>query len=136
MQEFIGTTLEDVDGEYFAYMTDPNPGWANLADCGNFVCTGPKNTMYKFTGNKYLGVAPMPEKTPDFLIIPDTPGYTDKFEGCVQKKEWNAYMCVGNADLGILLFESLDEDRWDRNVAPVDIQDAADPKRTNRLNAF
>lgn len=107
-------------------MTDPNPGWANLADCGNFVCTGPKNTLYKFTNNKYIGVAPTPEK--NFLIIPDIPGYTDKFEGCTKKKDWNAYMCVNNKNLGILLFESLDEDRWDRNVAPVFVINVADSK--------
>lgn len=115
MQEFIDNTLEDVGGEFFAKMTDPNPGWANLADCGNFVCTGPKNTFYIFTNNKYIGVAPIAEKTANFLVIPDNPGFTDKFDNCVQKKEWNAYLCVGNPNVGILLFESLDEDRFDRS---------------------
>lgn len=136
MQEFIDNTLEDVDGKYFAYMTDPNPGWANLADCGNFVCTGPKNTLYKFTNNKYVGISPIPEKTPNFIVVPDTPGYTDKFENCVKKKDWNSYMCVNNPNIGILLWESLDEDRWDRNVAPIIVSLVKDPKQQNKINAF
>lgn len=138
MQEFIDTTFEDVAGDYFAYMHDPNPGLANLADCGDFVCTGAKNQIMKFTGNKYTGtVAPVADKTVTaFTIIPDVPGYADKFDNCVLKKEWNAMMCVGNDKIGTLLFESLDDDRMDRNCAPVYIINKADPEQKNKLNSF
>jgi len=53
MQEFIDNTLEDVDGKYFAYMTDPNPGWANLKDCVEFPCSAPLNILFDFQDTKY-----------------------------------------------------------------------------------
>jgi hypothetical protein len=87
-----------------------------------------KNTFYKFTNNKYIGVAPVAEKEANFLVIPDVPGWTNNFDGCKQKKDWNAYMCVGNSNIGILLFESLDKDRFDRNIAPVFVINVANPK--------
>jgi hypothetical protein len=136
MQEFIDTTFEDVVGKFFAKMTDPNPGWANLADCGNFPCTGPKNTLYKFTNNKYIGVAPVPEKYPNFLVVADTSGYTTKFEGCTKKKDWNALLCVENQNIGILLFESLDPDNMDRNIAPVYVTNFDDSEMKNKINSF
>lgn len=48
-------------------MHEPEPGWANLADCGNFPCTGPKNTLFLFTDTKYKGITPIAEKNKEFL---------------------------------------------------------------------
>ena len=54
--------------------------------------------------------------------------------GCQQKAAWNGYMCQ-NDDLGVLLFESLDDDRMDRSAQPLYIQDE-ERGFNNRLNAY
>lgn len=43
-------------------------------------------------------------------------------DNCEQKSDWNAWKC-DNPDLGILLFESQDDDRMDRSAQPIFIQD-------------
>jgi len=40
-----------------ANLLSPNPGWANLEDCGNFPCTGPNNVLYSFKNSKWNGKA-------------------------------------------------------------------------------
>lgn len=52
---------------------------------------------------------------------------------------WNAWLCKAN--WGIMIFDSLDEDRMDRNVAPIYIKNKElcnDDGECfkNRLNAF
>ncbi len=37
---------------------------------------------------------------------------------CSFFKNWNAYYCLNN-NLGILLFESRDEDKYKRDIAPI-----------------
>ena len=34
----------------------PNPGWANLDDCGIFTCTGLYNVLVDFKDTKYTGI--------------------------------------------------------------------------------
>jgi hypothetical protein len=48
MLEFYDTTFENTSTEYLTKHMDPPQKWANLADCGEFPCTGPKNTLYLF----------------------------------------------------------------------------------------
>jgi len=35
----------DVEDGTLAYFFTPPQGWANIADCGDFPCTGPLNTI-------------------------------------------------------------------------------------------
>jgi len=46
MMEFFDNTFTDVKN--IAYMAEPNPGWANLKDCGDFPCTAPLNSLISF----------------------------------------------------------------------------------------
>jgi hypothetical protein len=48
--------------------------------------------------------------------------------------DWNAWKCE-NTDLGILLFESLDDEQMDRPAQPIFIQDDQ-LDFNNRLNAY
>jgi hypothetical protein len=46
----------DASDDSWGYFFDPPSGWANVADCGNFPCTGPWNVLFynediTFTGN-------------------------------------------------------------------------------------
>jgi len=119
MQEFYDTTFEDIDGDFMTYLNDPSPGWANLADCGaEFSCTGPKNTLLLFTDTVYKGISPIPAKPKNFSIIPDVKDFSSKFDNCELKTAWNAYLCQ-NDKLGLLLFESEDEDWLDRSMQPI-----------------
>jgi len=38
-----------------ANLKSPNPGWANIDDCGNFPCTGPYNLLYSFKNTTWNG---------------------------------------------------------------------------------
>jgi hypothetical protein len=55
-------------------------------------------------------------------------------DSCEQMSDWNAWKC-DNPDLGILLFESQDDDRMDRSAQPIFIQDNQ-MGFNNRLNAY
>ena len=44
--------------------------------------------------------------------------YTD----CTYKSSWDGFIC-SDTDIGMLQFESLDKDRWDRSVQPIFIFD-------------
>lgn len=62
-----------------------------------------------------------------------------KNKGCSLVSEWNAWLC--NPDFGILIFDSMDDDRLDRNVAPIyiknkDLCNNDGECFNNRLNAF
>jgi len=48
MLEFYDTTFEDVEHNALANFIDPLEGWVNIADCGNFPCSAPKNIIFKF----------------------------------------------------------------------------------------
>lgn len=45
MAEFYDTEFENVESDAIAFIMDPKPGWANIADCGNYPCTAPKNVL-------------------------------------------------------------------------------------------
>jgi len=42
------------------FFFEPPKAWANLADCGDYPCTGPKNTIFSFKNIKWTGT-PGPE---------------------------------------------------------------------------
>jgi len=134
VNEFSDVTLRNVEHDSLAYFFDPPAKWAVIADCGEFPCTGPKNTFWTFARTKFEGETKPKIATPDFSIIPDVVGYTDKFENCKQEKGWNGYICE-NKNLGILLFESEDLDKFDRSMQPIFVNDLAKGTKT-KLNSF
>ena len=84
---------------------EPPQGWANLADCGDFPCTGPKNTLFSFENTEWTGTTPEDALT-DFSLIPDVPEYSKYFPTCKPMlDEINGYICTTKT-LGILLWES------------------------------
>jgi len=55
------------------------------------------------------------------------------YDNCVLRSDWNAYECT-NPLLGVLLFDSLDDDRYDRTVSPITITKSGDTRYSNVLN--
>ena len=66
IQKFKDTKFIDVDAEALAYFLEPPEGWAVIADCGNFPCTGPKNTFFSFERTTFEGGTPSYGSTPNF----------------------------------------------------------------------
>ena len=117
---------------------DPNPGWANLRDCGIFTCTGLYNVLVEMKGTMYTGTPNASSLSADFQVTSDNKESTSvqTVTECTKRTEWNAYLCE-NDDLGVLLFESQDADRMDRSAQPIFINDDPDnPVFSNRLNAY
>jgi hypothetical protein len=55
VQYFNDNKFINVDQDSLAWAYDPSPGWANIADCGNFPCTGPKNILWYFKNTYWEG---------------------------------------------------------------------------------
>merc|ERR1712166_675281 len=91
--------------------------------------------LFLFTDTKYKGITPIAEKTKNFSIIPDVKDFSSKFDNCVKKDAWNAYICQ-NDKLGILLFESEDDDSLDRSMQPIYLQFTSDITIQNKVNSF
>lgn len=108
-----------------ANLFDPPQKWANIADCGNWPCTAPKNALFKFTNTQFSGqitqIPNGPELGGDFQIIANNSGFAPYAQGCTAVPTWNSYICQNN-ELGVLLFESEDEDKEDRSIQPVYVQ--------------
>lgn len=45
---FKDITVDNVNEANMLYLADPNPDWANIKYCGEFVCTGPENILFEF----------------------------------------------------------------------------------------
>jgi hypothetical protein len=76
--EFVNCNADSL-----TYFFNPPQGWANLADCGDFPCTGPKNTIFTFTNTKWPeSEANNPNAKKDFTLIPYIETYTDQFPDC------------------------------------------------------
>jgi hypothetical protein len=54
----------------------------------------------------------------DFQLIPNNPGFSPGQEKCKMKKDLNGYYCT-DKNLGLLIFESRDEDWRDRSMQPI-----------------
>jgi hypothetical protein len=48
MVEFYDSEFTNIDGDAFSWLMPPNPGWANIKDCGEFPCTAPLNALLTF----------------------------------------------------------------------------------------
>jgi len=117
LQHYDGFIFENCDSDFLTYFFDPPQKWANLADCGDFACTGPKNTIFSFTNTQWTGTVPK-NALENFSLIPNIPGYTDNFPDCEAVPSINGHRCTNN-DLGILVWESNDPDSIDRSIQPV-----------------
>jgi len=134
LQHFEDLEFINCNAESLTYFFDPPQSWANLADCGDYPCTGPKNTIFSFKNIKWTGLTG-PNALTDFSVIPNIPGYTDQFPDCNAMTSINGHQCTNN-DLGILVWESLDPDSIDRSIQPVYINYNEDETKQNKLNSY
>jgi len=123
--EFENMKFEDVAPEAFMYFYDPPQKWAHITKCGNFPCTGPWNLVYRFVGTEYLGTTLPGIDLASFTLIPDAENYSEYMTGCEKRETWNAWLC-DNLQLGQLLFESEDSDKFDRGLQPVYVRNHID----------
>jgi len=64
--EIRDITLKNVEHDAMGWFFDPPESWAVIADCGEFPCTGPKNTIWSFYGTKFEGDIKPKITKPDF----------------------------------------------------------------------
>lgn len=133
MAEFFDTEFSNVQTDAIAYMMDPNPGWANIADCGNYPCTAPKNILINLKDNSFRGTKPSFAKR-EFQIIADNDEFAPYIPECKRYEAANAYICESDR-LAVLLFESLDPDKVDRAMQPIYVSKQG-TEMANNLNAF
>ena len=115
---FNDCTFEDVDNTGWAFLEKPPKKWANVKDCGNFPCTAPNNVFFTFAGTTFAGNT-KPDKTPeDFVIVPDDATVGGTYPGCTHFPEQQIYTCELD-NIGLMMFENLDDDAWDRAIQPV-----------------
>lgn len=74
-QMFYDNIFEDVHEDAFAYWFDAPDSWAEIDDCGEFVCTGNKNAFGVFKGTTFRGTKPS-FATQQFSMIPDNEGFS------------------------------------------------------------
>lgn len=117
MAEFYDSEFINVENDAMAYIMDPSPGWANIADCGNYPCTAPKNILFDFEDTTFRGTKPRWSKK-DFQIIADNGEFAPFIPECEPYTAGNAYICESDR-LAVLLFESEDSDTMDRSMQPI-----------------
>jgi len=117
MVEFYDTEFHNVDGDALAWLMPPNTAWANIKDCGEFPCTAPLNVLFTFEDTSFTGSKPS-WATNDFQIIANNTGFAPYIDTCEPSTAMNAYVCQADK-LGVLLFESEDEDKVDRSLQPI-----------------
>ena len=137
---FTNTEFVNVNHNALASLNDPNPGWANLADCGQFPCTAPHNAIIKFKNAKASGSLVPNIKLiesgsgTNFQILPDNPQATNFVFSCSRVAAWNANLCY-NERVAQIMFESLDSDKEDRTFSPINILGKSN-SFNNTLNSF
>jgi hypothetical protein len=133
MIEFYDTKFTNVDGDALAYLMSPPESWANIKDCGAFPCTAPLNALLTFEGTTFSGTRPR-WATSDFQIIANNTGFAPYIDSCVPSEDMNAYVCEEDK-LGVLLFESEDEDNKDRSLQPNYVSKQG-TEMANKLNSM
>lgn len=113
--------FEDTDDNGFVFLEKPDPGWANVKDCGNFPCTAPNNLIYSFSQTTWKGLQPSFAYR-DFTLVPDDETVAGTYPGCSHLKLGQAYACRTN-NIGLLMLENLDDDAWDRAIQPISLID-------------
>ena len=124
--EFLNPKFENLDIDSLVSIPDPPQSWANPKDCVDFTCTGLYNVVMRFEHSQFYGddVANMPRGFSIISYDNKEPGSTTSsvIPGCKPNDNWNAYLCSDKPKVGVLMFDSLDDDRMDRSVQPVYIQ--------------
>lgn len=140
MHRFNKAHFENVEEAALAWIEKPNPNWAAVdplvtpSNCGDWPCTAPENVVLKFDDTTYAagGLA----ADPSFQLVSGNEPAANSFNSCVAKPAWRAFRCHSTGSkLGVLLFESLDVDKEDREVQPVEIQSPTSGY-ANSLNSF
>jgi len=132
MVEFYDSKFVDVDGDAFAYIDEPSPGWAAVDDCGEFPCTAPLNILFQFFDTEFEGSIPSWAKD-EFQIIANNSGFAPYIDNCEAHEAMNGYVCE-NDTLGVLLFESEDDDKFDRTLQPIYVSKQG-TEMANKVNA-
>lgn len=81
VHEFYDTTFTNVHSDAVGYFFEPPQSWAVIADCGEWPCTGPHNTLYSFKRSTFVGKQPL-YAAQDFQIIPNTPAFSRHVDNC------------------------------------------------------
>ena len=144
---FRETTFTNSDTDALFYIPSPDVENIHPDLCGNFVCTGLYNVVMRFEQTFGLPVS----YDSDFTVVSQNNQEEDAdsilaIPSCEAKTAWNAVLCPNSRDIGVLTFESLDEDKLDRAVQPVWVSANTDatqcpdeeeePCFNNKLNAF
>jgi hypothetical protein len=133
MVEFYDSLFVDVDADAMAYIMEPPAKWANIKDCGAFPCTAPLNVLFTFENTKFEGSKPR-WATSDFQIIANNTGFAPYVDSCEPSVDMNAYVCQADK-LGVLLFESEDDDKVDRSLQPIYVAKQG-TEMSNKLNSM
>jgi hypothetical protein len=120
LQNFDNIEFVNCESDALTYFFEPPETWANLADCGDFPCTGPKNTIFSFTNIKWTD-SKGNNQLENFSLIPTIPTYTEKIPDCTFLESINGHVCTGT-DVAILVWESMDPDSIDRSIQPIEIR--------------
>lgn len=131
------SVFQDVQKGGFAWFIQPPEAWANIKDCGNFPCTAPNNILYYFTGSDFKGMEPFDpsQKKADFQVVANNDGFGKHITQCTSYIDsMNAYHC-SVPTLGVLHFDSNDEDRMDRSSQPITMTSKLHPGINNVLNS-
>ena len=134
VNKFKNTKFRDVQDQAVVFIDDPNPGWANPTDCGEWPCTAPNNIVLKFENTQFTGLDRPAKTDSNFQIVSDVPSATNAYASCSTVSIWNAAHCLNNR-LGVLLFESLDADTSDRTIQPITLT-SAETDYENTVNSF
>jgi len=147
--DIVSPRWNNVAEDAVAMIPDPLDRWATPDDCGDWPCSALKNVVARvksshgvagsMTGSVIWGQL-TGYKT--FSIVSAPNAYTgreshtsDAVSSCDSKPSWNAYHCGGDEKFGLLLFESLDSDKEDRNLQPITItNDNLEVSGTSYLN--
>lgn len=133
LNSLFNSHMIDVEIGALAIFSNPSPGWAVLDDCGDFTCTGLKNSLWMFVNTTWEGKVPILAER-DFSAIADTEGFSQYVDNCLRQPIMNGYYCR-NPNMGILLIDSQDPDREDRSMQPIYYKQEG-TKIKNKLNAF
>ena len=118
---FTRPVMRDVVTDALTYYKAPSQGWVNWEDCGiEFTCTGLYNIVARFENVVYSGSRPA-KLTDTFIVTSNnkesTSVHTFEDSKCELIEDWNAFLCTD--EFGLLIFDSLDEDRMDRSAQPI-----------------
>jgi len=73
---------------------------------------------------------------PSFYLLPNNPSVAETLsDSCMKKVNYGGYLCASYKKLGILMFESLDDDKMDRSMQPVYVTQNGQ-KEKNKLNSY